>query len=306
MDRRIFLKRAAWSSLVLANPGFPLYASANEPEFAHLTILHTNDVHSRIDPFPMDGGRNQGLGGVAKRASMIARLRKQNKNVLLLDAGDIFQGTPYFNFFGGELEMKLMSQMNYDISTMGNHDFDAGIDGFEKQMKHANFPFVVANYDFSNTVLDGKVEPYKIFEIDGLKIGVLGLGIELKGLVPKVLYGETQYSDPIPVAQKYATLLKQELKCDYVICLSHLGYKYREGDKISDVHVSQATSNIDLFIGGHTHSFMKTADVRRNKDGKEVLVSQAGWAGILLGRIDVSFERTNGKKCITCKNSVVK
>ena len=306
MDRRYFLKKAGLGTAVLVGAGFPVYALGNEPEFEKLTILHTNDVHSRIDPFPMDGGRNQGLGGVSKRAAMIKNIRAEEKNVLLLDAGDIFQGTPYFNFFGGEIEMKLMSEMKYDCGTMGNHDFDAGIDGFEKQLKHANFPFVVSNYNLEDTVLHDRVEKYKIFELGGLKIGIFGLGIRLDGLVPKKLQGKAVYEEPVAKANHYASFLKNEMKCDYVICLSHLGFYYENRDRPSDHTIALQTTNVDMILGGHTHTFLKMPKVVRNPDDKEVVISQAGWAGILLGRIDILFEKTNGKKCTTCKNTFVK
>jgi 5'-nucleotidase len=253
----------------------------------------------------MDGSRNEGLGGTARRAVMLDKIRAKEDHVLLFDAGDIFQGTPYFNLFGGELEMKLMTEMKYDAATMGNHDFDAGIDGFEKQMKHADFPFIVSNYNFNDTVLDNKISKYKIFEVEELKIGVLGIGIELNGLVPSSLYKETRYEDPIEKANQTASFLRNELHCDYVLCLSHLGYQYRD-DKISDIILAQNSDDIDLIIGGHTHTFMRNADIRRNRKGKEVIVTQAGWAGILLGHVEIHFERSKKRKCITCKNTLVK
>lgn len=306
MKRRNFIQKIGTGALVVGTGGFPLEAlAASKPEIVRLTILHTNDVHSRIDPFPMDGTPNQGLGGVAKRAGLIQKIRQEAQNVLLLDAGDIFQGTPYFNMFGGSVEMQLMSKMGYDAATIGNHDFDNGIDGLAQQMVHANFPLLVANYDFSNTVMKGKTLPYKIFKKQGVKIGVFGLGIALKSLVPDALYKETQYLDPLSIGQKMATLLRQDLGCDYVICLSHLGYKYsRSGDeqKISDVKLAENTRHIDLIIGGHTHTFLNTPDTIKNLDGQPVLVNQAGWGGILLGRIDVAFERSRGARCETCLN----
>ena len=155
MKRRKFIGSSLAGILVSASGRFPMDAFIDEPNLTKITILHTNDVHSRIDPFPMDGGRNEGMGGVAKRATIVNSIRRREKNVLLFDSGDIFQGTPYFNLFGGELEMKLMSKLRYDAGTMGNHDFDAGIDGFSKQMAHANFPFVVSNYNVDNTILKG-------------------------------------------------------------------------------------------------------------------------------------------------------
>ena len=304
MNRRSFVKNGAFTGFLLASGTFPLLASRNEPEISMLTILHTNDVHSRIDPFPMDGSRNQGLGGEAKRATLIKSLRDDNKNLLLLDAGDIFQGTPYFNFFGGELEIKLMSEMGYDAVTIGNHDFDGGMDGLDKQLRHANFPFLISNYDFKDTILNNKTLPYKIFKKDGFKIGVFGLGIELKGLVPDKLCRGIIYTDPIVAAEKCGTVLKMDEKCDYVICLSHLGYKYDE-NKISDRVLAQNSSYIDLIIGGHTHTFLKEAERIKNKIGKPVLINQVGWAGILLGRLDVYFEKNKMGTCVTCKNLLV-
>lgn len=304
MDRRSFLRNTAYTSIVLSSGTFPLIASPFAPEITKLTILHTNDVHSRIDPFPMDGSKNEGLGGAAKRASLIKKIRSEEKNVLLFDAGDIFQGTPYFNFFGGELEMKLMSEMGYDAATIGNHDFDLGVDGLEKQLKHANFPLLTCNYDFSDTVLNGKTQPYKIFKKDGIKIGVFGVGIELNGLVPASLYKGTIYKDPLVEAENTSKFLKEHEMCDFVICLSHLGYKYNE-NKVSDQVLASASSHIDLILGGHTHTFLNTPDRVVNKTNKPVIISQVGWAGIVLGRLDIYFERNKKDTCVTCKNLMV-
>ncbi len=286
--RREFIQR----SLVLG-AGLSLMPNALFAESKHkvkLCILHTNDWHSRIEPFPMDGGKLQGQGGAAKRAALIKQIRKSEEHVLLLDSGDIFQGTPYFNLFGGELEFKLMSEMGYDAATLGNHDFDAGLEGLNKQLPHAKFPFVIANYDFSKTALAGKFSPYTIVEKSGIKIGIFGLGIELQGLVPESLYGETVYLDPISTANRVAKELKEEKACDYVICLSHLGYTYKSG-KISDVKLASESENIDLILGGHTHTFMEQPKEFINKIGHLVIVNQAGWAGVILGRIDVYFDK---------------
>ena len=275
------------------------------PEITRLTILHTNDVHSRIEPFPEDGSRNAGLGGVERRAALIDLIRSEYEHILLLDAGDIFQGTPYFNFFGGELEMKLMSEMGYDAATIGNHDFDAGIDGLEKQLKHADFPLLICNYDFSDTIMAGKTKPYLVKKYDNIKVGISGVGIELHGLVPQNLYKKTRYLDPITAVQKQVDLLQHEENCDYIICLSHLGYKY-QGDRVSDVVLAQNTSGIDLIIGGHTHTFMKRPEVVRNKVGKEVVINQVGWAGIMLGKLDIMFEKNRKGKCVSCSNTLIK
>jgi 5'-nucleotidase len=226
------------------------------------------------------------MGGVGRRATLIDQIRKENQNVLLVDAGDIFQGTPYFNFYGGELELKLMSLMQYDFATIGNHDFDNGIDGFYAQMHNANFDFVSANYDFKNTVLNGLIKPYKIIVKNGIKVGVFGLGVELNGLVDKKNYKETVYLNPIEIAQEITEKLKQE-HCDIIICLSHLGYTYKnEPNKVCDITLAKATQDIDLIIGGHTHTFLDKPTVLKNRIGKDVIINQVGCYGINLGRID--------------------
>lgn len=264
-------------------------------ELLQLTVLHTNDMHSRIDPFPMNDPKYPGLGGMSRRAAMIRNIRAKQEHVLLLDAGDIFQGTPYFNMYGGELEFKLMSQMEYDAATLGNHDFDNGLDGLSLQLPHARFPFVNANYLFSDTQLEGKILPYKIFKKGGIKIGVFGIGIELNGLVDAKLYGNIRHQDPITESVKVSHLLRHEHKCNLIICLSHLGYKYTN-TKVSDEILAQKSSDIDLIIGGHTHTFLDEPVRYRNLQGKEVLVAQVGWAGIRLGRIDFYFNVRTGRK----------
>ncbi len=289
MKRRNFIKNTAATSALLSLSGLSLssFSTVNEKK---ITILHTNDVHSHIDPFPENHPRNPSMGGVARRANIIEQIRKEEENILLLDAGDIFQGTPYFNYYGGELEFKLMSMMKYDLATLGNHDFDNGIDGFFAQLPHANFDFVSANYDFKNTELNGIVKPYKTFIKDGIKIGVFGLGIELEGLVDKKLYKETKYYNPIEVATDITKTLKESEKCDLIICLSHLGFDYKnEKDKPSDLKLAAATQDIDLIIGGHTHTFLDKPVIKTNKVGKQVVINQVGAYGINLGRIDFYF-----------------
>src|SRR5690606_38618728 len=228
-------------------------------------------------------------GGAARRAKMIDDIRQENPNMLLLDAGDMFQGTPYFNFYGGELEIKLMNMLKYDASAIGNHEFDNGVESMAEQLQKANFDILLANYDFSKTAMGGIAKPYKIFTVDGVKIGVFGLGIELQGLVNKREYGETEYLSPIEITQDMVRILKKEEKCDLVICLSHLGYQYNSS-KISDVLLAQQTQDIDLIIGGHTHTFLDKPQVFKNKIGKDVIVNQVGCFGLRLGRIDFYFE----------------
>lgn len=288
MKRRQFIQTTATAG-AFAGLGGLASLSFNSQHKKHLTILHTNDVHSHIEPFGPYEGRNANLGGVARRATLIEKIRQENPNTLLLDAGDIFQGTPYFNFYGGELEFKLMSKLKYDASTIGNHDFDNGIDGLYAQLPHADFDFICSNYDFSNTIMNGKTKDYRIFMKDGLKIGVFGLGVELKGLVNDKLYKETKYLDPVEVTKDMTNLLKNEQQCDLVICLSHLGYEY-DHDKISDLKLAKATQDIDLIIGGHTHTFLEKPTVVQNKIGKNVLVNQVGCYGLYLGRLDFYFD----------------
>ena len=294
MKRRDFIEKTAASAALVTIGGS--LSGFQTTTIKHLTILHTNDVHSHIDPFPADDPRNANMGGVSRRAALIESIRKENPNVLLLDAGDIFQGTPYFNYYGGELEFKLMSMMQYDLSTIGNHDFDNGIQGLYAQMPHAKFEFVSANYDFKNTAMDGLVKPYKIFNKNGIKVGVFGIGIELDGLVDKKMYQETVYSDPVEASQEMIRILKKEQQCDVVICLSHLGYSYRnEPNKICDLKLAALTKDIDLIIGGHTHTFLDRPTVVKNLEGKEVLVNQVGCYGINLGRIDFYLDSSKSK-----------
>ena len=289
-NRRNFIKKSSLGLLGISILPKISFAKKNDIK---ITILHTNDMHSHIHPFT--SGRNKGLGGMAQRAGIINKIRTQEEHVLLLDAGDIFQGTPYFNFYEGELEFKLMSQMKYDAATLGNHDFDNGLIGLKKQLPYAKFPFLIANYDFSNTILKNTFQPYKIFNKGGINIGVFGLGIKLEGLVPKKLYQETIYQDPIEKANYYASLLKKKKKCHLVICLSHLGFKYKT-KKISDINLAKKTRNIDLIIGGHTHTFLKEPIEQLNLDKKRVLINQVGWAGINLGKIDFHFDQYDAEK----------
>lgn len=310
MNRKEFLKTVGGGTLALSlapNLVFASQKSILDKNTAYkLTVLHTNDQHSRIEPFDSSYSRNPNQGGFARRATLIQQIRSQEKNVLLLDAGDIFQGTPYFNFYGGELEFKLMSMMGYDAATMGNHDFDNGLEGFLKALPNAKFPFITSNYDFSNTILDGKTEKYKIFKKDGIKVGLFGVGIELDGLVGKKQYQETKYLNPIEIAQHYADFLRKEKGCDLVICLSHIGYDYRDdADKISDKKLAAQTDNIDLILGGHTHTFLPEPQSFTNKSGKNVLVNQVGWAGLLLGRIDFYFDKNKSLQNISWNNQVI-
>ena len=296
MKRRDFIQQTSATAALVTLGGLGLQSFSTIPKTTKITILHTNDVHSHIDAFGSEDGRNANMGGVARRATLIEAIRNENPNTLLLDAGDIFQGTPYFNYYGGELEFKLMSKLKYDAATLGNHDFDNAIDGLYAQLPHAEFEFVISNYDFSNTIMNTHTKPYKIFKKDGIKIGVFGLGIELNGLVDPAMYKETKYLDPVETAQEMTRILKVEEKCDLIICLSHLGYEYRTNpNKISDLKLAASTKNIDLIIGGHTHTFLPKPTIVKNSEGENMLVNQVGCYGINLGRIDFYFDADKNK-----------
>jgi len=292
-NRRKFIKNT-----LISAAGITVFSSfdilkRNDDEFK-LTILHTNDMHSRIDAFPSNDGKYPNQGGMMKIAKLIKQVRLEEENMLLLDAGDVFQGTPYFNVFKGEIEFKLMSEMGYDASTIGNHDFDIGLDGFKNALQFANFPFICSNYDFSNTILNSSTIPYKIFNKKNIKIGVFGIGIKMEGLIDSRLRGNTIYNDPIKTANYYARFLKKEKKCNIVICLSHLGYQY-SSDEVSDKILAKNTKNIDLIIGGHTHTFLDSAVSLKNEENKKVLINQAGWSALKLGRVDFFFSKNKSQ-----------
>lgn len=303
LNRKEFLKRAAAGSGLLLLGGFPYDSLAAVPD-RKLTILHTNDVHSRLEPFGEDGGKYAGQGGIAARAALIKKIRQEEEHVLLLDAGDIFQGTPYFNLYKGEPEMKAMAMMGYDAATMGNHDFDAGLEGFARQLPQVNFPVLTANYDFTKTILEGKTKPYTIIKKAGIKIGIFGLGIQLKGLVPEDAYGTTTYLEPIQVANSTAWRLKKREKCDFIICLSHLGYHY-DYNKVSDKILAKESTFIDLIIGGHTHTFLDKPTTMTNKEGRAIVINQAGWAGLRLGRLDYVFNNKNDTSLLSAQSVII-
>lgn len=296
MNRKDFIKHVGL--LAAGSAIAPLHTFGQDKD--RLVILHTNDWHSHIEPFAANDKRYPAQGGAARRATLIKQIRKEYKNVLLLDSGDIFQGTPYFNYYGGELEFKLMSEMGYDFATLGNHDFDGGIDGLAKQLPNASFEFLNANYDFGNTILAEKIKPYSIIQKGKFQIGVFGVGIELNGLVPKKLYGEIKYNDPIKSANDTAAILKSK-GCNLIVCLSHLGYDYKS-NKLSDITLAKTSKNIDLILGGHTHTFLSSPQPVLNQNGKEIFINQTGWAGINLGRVDYE---TNSSETATLQGSTM-
>lgn len=280
MNRKEFIQNAG---LLAAGATLaPRYTFGSDVD--RLVVLHTNDWHSHIEPFGEHHKQYPGQGGAARRATLIKQIRQEYKNVLLVDSGDIFQGTPYFNYYGGELEFKLMSEMGYDFATLGNHDFDAGVEGLIRQLPHASFTFLNCNYDFSRSKLEQQIKPHTIVRKGKFKIGLFGVGIELNGLVPKKLFDGITYHDPIARANETALYLRNE-GCNLIICLSHLGYRY-DNNKVSDTSLAQLSSNIDLILGGHTHTFLSSPQSILNQQKKEIFIGQTGWAGINLGRVD--------------------
>ena len=288
MNRRKFIYNSSLASLSVMG----LNSCNLKNENVKITILHTNDVHSQIEPFPFNHDKYPDRGGFARRANIFKGLMKINPNTLIFDAGDIFQGTPYFNFFQGDLELKLMKEMGYNAATIGNHEFDAGLKKLKENILNNNFPFVSSNYDFTNTELEGLISNYKIFKKEGIKIGVFGLGIELNGLVSSCLFKETKYYDPVEITQEMTSKLKNKEKCDLIICVSHLGHSYQT-DKISDLKLGKLTSDIDLIIGGHTHTFLKKPEIIKNSQDKDVIINQVGSNGIYVGKIDFNFINNN-------------
>lgn len=289
MKRRSFIKDAGIAAAGMAF--LPGSSWAREAENGlSLTILHTNDVHSRLDPFPANAGNLAGLGGASRRASLIDRIRQTEKHVLLLDAGDMLQGTPYFNFFDGVPEFKAMDAMRYDAATLGNHDFDGGMDLLRRRIPEIGFSIISSNYRFSDPALAKSILPWKVMEKGPLRIGIYGIGIKLDGLVPAALTEGTEYLDPISTAKEIGSLLRHELGCHLVVCLSHLGYSYRD-ERISDLRLAASIRDTDLIIGGHTHTLLENPVTVIDLDDRPVRIAQVGWGGAWLGRIDIPFSR---------------
>lgn len=256
-----------------------------------LYIYHSNDTHSRLEPIDVNSAdKFAGLGGYVRRATCIDSLRLVNPSMLLFDCGDFSQGTPYYNMYKGEVEVLLMNEMRYDAATIGNHEFDFGLENMARLFELAKFPIVCANYDFKGTVLESLVKPYVIIEREGLKIGVFGLSPRLEGLVQASNCEGVTYLSPVDSANQIAKKLKEELNCDFVICLSHLGLRPSALNQDSDQVLVRNTSNIDLVLGGHSHTFMNDPEIVLNKEGKSVPISQMGKNGVYLGMFKVTFE----------------
>lgn len=276
---------------------FSFFASAQQPSSAdtgevnpgkQLIILQTSDTHSRIEPISPEAADDYaGMGGAVRRSSFIKEIRSKHPDVLLFDCGDISQGTPYYNLFQGEVEIKMMNLMKYDAMTIGNHEFDFGLDNMARLFRMANFPVVCSNYDVTGTVLEGLVKPYIILERSGVRIGVFGLAPRMEGLVQADKCEGIVYNNPIEVGQEMADFLKLEKNCDVVICLSHLGIRNSYGT--ADEDLVSKTRNIDVILGGHSHTFMEKPMNYLNADGKNVTVSHTGKNGIFVGELKLTL-----------------
>ncbi len=287
ISRKEFLRR---TSLLAAGSILPFrVASASSiiSRADNITILYTNDTHSRLDPFPTNAKEFAGLGGIARRASLIKKIRADQKNVLLLDAGDVFHGTSWFEVYGGSVDFKLMTEMNYDAMAIGNHEFDRGPDGFAEVADQAGFPFLAANYIVRNTPMAPFIQRQIVKEFDGFRIGIFGLGIEFEGVIDRSLTGSVRAADPIRNAIQITRFLKESMRCDYIICLSHLGYHYLDS-RVDDYEIAHSVDDIDLIIGGHTHTFLDAPTVIQKESGKSVYITQMGHGGVRLGRIDLN------------------
>lgn len=286
-SRREFIKTILAGGLMLGIPSVakPFFRRSG---MKRLVLLHTNDTHSQIEALPQNHPKYPGMGGYSRRSSLISKIRAEGYPVLLFDSGDIFQGTPYYNVYGGSVEIQLMSEIGYSGATLGNHEFDKGLDALAANISQADFPFISSNYDFSNTALGSLVKEYKIYETNGIKVGVFGLGINPEGLISPSRFGKTKYLDPVITAAYMSHKLKKELHCHLVICLSHIGYKGEDG-MIGDMELAKQSRNIDIILGGHSHTFLSKPMIIRNSEDKEVVICQQGYAGINLGRVDCYF-----------------
>ena len=258
-----------------------------------LYVLQTSDTHSRIEPLnPHAADRNAGMGGVVRRATLVKQFRSEHPDMLLVDCGDISQGTPYYNMFRGEVEIKAMNLMGYDVMTIGNHEFDFGMENMARLFRMAQFPVVCANYDFTGTPLEGLVKPYVVLERGDVRIGVFGLGARLEGLVQSDKCEGVVWSDPVESARKMVEQLRGKEHCDVVICLSHLGI-LRGADEVEgyDNDLVAKTAGIDLILGGHTHTFLERPAVYLNAEGKEVPVMHVGNNGVYVGKIELTIKK---------------
>jgi len=285
INRRTFLTTSAAFSVGLIACPSNVFAADTV-----ITILHTNDTHSQIDPLPANDA-NAGKGGVARRATVVKRVRKENPNTLLIDAGDVLQGTPYFNFYKGEVEYKAMSAVGYDVGTLGNHEFDNGVEALAKALTFANFDIVSANYDVKGTVLEQRVKRYVVKTLAGIRVGLFGLGVSPVALITPDNFKGVTYIDPVVVARDVVKILREQERCALVVCMSHLGYN--ADAKSGDSFVASQVDGIDFIASGHTHTFMKDPVTQTQPCGAKTTIFQVGKSGIYVGRVDFTFR--NGR-----------
>ena len=287
MERRAFIQAMGTA---IAASGLPALAQAGTGTAGRITLLHTNDTHSRIEPFGPGSGRYTGKGGIARRATLIKQVRATVPNVLLLDAGDVFQGTPYFNQYKGFVDFKLMSMCGYDAGTLGNHDFDKGVDDLLAALSEAHFPILNCNFDTQGApALASRLRPWMVKEFPGVRVGLTGVGIEFKGLVSRENHIGVEWRDPVAALRPIVRHLREVERVDLVVLLSHLGYN-RRGDAIDDLNLARLVPGIDVIIGGHTHTFLN-APVKVGNASGETEIFQVGFAGLNLGRMDLAVNR---------------
>jgi len=258
-------------------------------EKVKLVILHTNDTHSQVEPTEKSDSKTADMGGYARRMGVISQIRSEEMNVLLFDAGDFSQGTPYFNFFNGRVEIDALNRMKYDAATLGNHEFDNGIDTLAVILNKAQFPVLSSNYNLEKTPLNGMLKPYLILERAGLRIGILALDVNPESLIIENNYKGLIYEDPIEKANEISAFLKKKEKCDVIICLSHLGADTTKTG-VNDFEIARKTRYIDVIIGGHSHSMM-TNTTTRNAAGKPIVIAQMAKSGLYLGKVELELEK---------------
>ena len=250
-----------------------------------LVILHTNDTHSQVEPSEKSSLATSDMGGYARRIGVIEKIRSEEKNVLLLDAGDYWQGPPYFNFFNGRIEIDALNRMKYDATTLGNHEFDNGTDTLAAVIQNLNIPLISSNYDVTNSVIRDFVKPWIVIKKAGLKIGVMALNVNPESLILESNIRDVNYIDPVAKAQEISEYLKNKEKCDLIICLSHLGSD-KDSKSVNDFEIARKTKFIDVIIGGHSHTMLENTKTQ-NAAGREVIIAQMAKSGFYLGRIDL-------------------
>ncbi len=301
MERRTFLSALG---VAVAATQLPLQGAEPMPGNRRITLLHTNDTHSQIEPLPAGSGAHSGKGGMARRAALVKDLRKQFGNVLLLDSGDVFQGTPYFNLYKGKLDYKLMSQVGYDAATLGNHDFDNGVEGLLAAMEEATFPFVNCNLDLKGApALAKRVQPWLVKEVEGVRVGLTGVCVDFKGLVTPKNHAGIVWLDPVASLKPVVARLREQEKVDMVVVMSHLGHDMK-GQAMDDLTLAKEVPGIDAILGGHSHTFLETP-VRVPSGDRETVIQQVGWGGLHLGRLDFVVGKGQVLACAGAPMAVV-